>query len=469
MSTEAEENKPVETPTPTKEEEPPKAAEEKNEPEAKAKDQSAGKMKAAEEAEKEKEEVEDTKSESEEAQEEETAEDQPEEDKEQTEDTQEEEEETENAQEDEEEGEDEEEEEGEDEDSSDEELPLGSLEAPVEILDCKRERKKSKKYMPSDYTPATTPKKGVEIPEGSGVVLGDHPMVEHNLQKNVVADLKTIHKFLYSQPAENVNKVKANIRLFSGFAFEEGSKPYKLKKIALEKYTTANLKWVIELFDVQNAKGKKDDMVEGLLNWLMCPQPSGKDPKSKKTPKKSPKKSATKRKSTSTPKTPAKKAKSTPAKSTGSTKKTPSNQEKAKKVNSKPTTPKPSSGKNNTTSKTKVMNKRKSVADEPEPKKKQTPKSAPKKKTPVAKVKITPTPKSTKKKPKQQSEPKPKNPSEEQLESDCKDLLQEVNLETTTMKDILRRIYAKYPHDSLIEKKQFLKDTVKQLISNEDD
>ena len=34
---------------------------------------------------------------------------------------------------------------------------------------------------------------------------------------------------------QNVNKVKANIRLFSGFAFEEGSKPYKLKKIALEK------------------------------------------------------------------------------------------------------------------------------------------------------------------------------------------------------------------------------------------
>ena len=43
---------------------------------------------------------------------------------------------------------------------------VGSLEAPVEILDGKRERKKLKKYMPSDYTPATTPKKNVEIPEG---------------------------------------------------------------------------------------------------------------------------------------------------------------------------------------------------------------------------------------------------------------------------------------------------------------
>merc|ERR1712096_48718 len=261
--------------------------------------------------------------------------------------------------------EEEEEEDVEDEDeSSDEELPLGSLEAPVQILEGKRNRKESKKYMPSDYsTPATQKgKKNVEIPQGKGVVLTEHPVVMNKLYNNQVTDLKTIHKLLYSQNAEFLNKTKVNIRLFNGWSFEEGSKPYNLKKKVIQNWTTANLKWAIDLFDVQNAKGKKDDMVNGFMEWLMCPKPSGKEPKSKKTPKKSPKKTATKRKSSVTPKTPAKKSNSTPSKASSSAKKakTTPQDEKIARVNLKaskisaPKTPTGSSKKANTTSKTKV-------------------------------------------------------------------------------------------------------------------
>ena len=43
---------------------------------------------------------------------------------------------------------------------------MGSLEAPVEILEGKRKRKKSQKFQFLDSTPATTPKKTVDIPQG---------------------------------------------------------------------------------------------------------------------------------------------------------------------------------------------------------------------------------------------------------------------------------------------------------------
>eukprot|EP00057_Strongylocentrotus_purpuratus_P023667 XP_011678141.1 PREDICTED: nucleoplasmin-like [Strongylocentrotus purpuratus] len=73
-----------------------------------------------------------------------------------------------------------EEEEEEEESSSDEELPLGSVEAPVQIMTGKRDRKKVERLVMKE-TPKTPEKKFV-VPVGKGVQIGDIPIVAHFLE-----------------------------------------------------------------------------------------------------------------------------------------------------------------------------------------------------------------------------------------------------------------------------------------------
>ncbi|XP_073703441.1 protein DEK isoform X1 [Garra rufa] len=58
-----------------------------------------------------------------------------------------------------------------------------------------------------------------------------------------------------------------------------------------------------------------------------------------------------------------------------------------------------------------------------------------------------------------------KPPTEEQLEAAIKDLLKNANLEEVTMKQITRKVYDKYPDFDLTSRKEFIKETVKGLIS----
>lgn len=58
-----------------------------------------------------------------------------------------------------------------------------------------------------------------------------------------------------------------------------------------------------------------------------------------------------------------------------------------------------------------------------------------------------------------------KPPTEEQLKEAIKDLLKDANLEEVTMKQITRQVYDKYPDFDLTSRKEFIKETVKGLVS----
>ncbi|XP_051576310.1 protein DEK isoform X2 [Myxocyprinus asiaticus] len=58
-----------------------------------------------------------------------------------------------------------------------------------------------------------------------------------------------------------------------------------------------------------------------------------------------------------------------------------------------------------------------------------------------------------------------KPPTDDHLKETIQDLLKDANLEEVTMKQLCRQVYDKYPHFDLTSRKEFIKDTVKSLIS----
>lgn len=58
-----------------------------------------------------------------------------------------------------------------------------------------------------------------------------------------------------------------------------------------------------------------------------------------------------------------------------------------------------------------------------------------------------------------------KPPTDEQLKENVKDLLKDANLEEVTMKQITRQVYDKYPDFDLSSRKEFIRETVKNMIS----
>jgi len=60
---------------------------------------------------------------------------------------------------------------------------------------------------------------------------------------------------------------------------------------------------------------------------------------------------------------------------------------------------------------------------------------------------------------------KPAIPSDTEIKSTIKNLLKGVNLEEVTMKEMTSKVYETYPEVDLTNKKEFIKDTVKALLS----
>ena len=58
-----------------------------------------------------------------------------------------------------------------------------------------------------------------------------------------------------------------------------------------------------------------------------------------------------------------------------------------------------------------------------------------------------------------------KPPTDEELKETVKKLLASANLEEVTMKQICKEVYENYPAYDLTENKEFIKTTVKELIS----
>ncbi|KAM7446956.1 hypothetical protein ABFA07_004779 [Porites harrisoni] len=371
----------------------------------------------------------------------------------------------------------------EDEESSEEEL-TGLYDKPV-VIEGKRERKTTV-FLASQTPPAVSHQPKPLLFEGKGESLGSMERPNYEIGKCAAVELKPLHKLLYGREGR-VMEIKKNIRKFNGFAFEKDTKEYESKKQGLDRFTNDGLKRLCEIFDLEK-KGIRNDLLEKVMEFLMLPKSSGRpapQPKAKKAEKK--KRKRTKKDNEKSKKEKGKSKKTSETVESGDEDDEEGDEEdeeeekeeppkKKKKVES---SPKKSESSKKTKDKEKKEGKDKS---KPKAKKADEKVKASKKKEPVP-VKITPLKKgSPKKKTPKKEKPTPVDdsssdeeplakktkkqaPTDSELEKVVKDLLDGADLEQVTMKSICKQVYDMFPGHDLTSRKDFIKETVRKIIS----
>ncbi|XP_028402546.1 protein DEK-like [Dendronephthya gigantea] len=334
------------------------------------------------------------------------------------------------------------EEESEQESSDDEEL-VGILDAPL-VVEGKRVRK-STEFLSSLITaPQSKERRKTDIPEGKGEKLGSMPRVQLQLSKIPGEELKPLHKILFGRPG-TASEVKKHIKQFNGFNIEKGSKEYQVKKEQVDRFTQDSMKRLCEILDVEK-KGSKEDVLERVMDFLLCPKASGKEVPVKKGPKN--------KKNKKQPESKAKKVKPKKAKSNENVE---SDKDSDEEKDDEP-----------------PKKKAKSSTKE----KKETKKPAKKEKK-VVSIKISPGKKAKKTKEKKaepdndessDDEPLSKKakkspPSNEEIVELVKELLDGADLEKITMKSVCKQVYDHYPAFDLTDRKEFIKEAVKEIIT----
>ncbi|XP_052257415.1 protein DEK-like isoform X1 [Dreissena polymorpha] len=380
------------------------------------------------------------------------------------------------------------------EEESDDEPQVGMLERPLIIEDGKkRERKKVERM--SDIMKESLDAKPVEILEGKGRALGDIPFIEHKISRAKPEDLKLLYRVLFRKPGKQL-ELRKHIRQFSGFPFPKTDDEYKKRLEILKKlsFTKNMIQHCCEILDVPRT-GNKEELIDRLMEWLEKPADSGRNvPKSKKRKRSKStdgkkKKGASKGKKTDKKTKKSDKAESSDneddddadgdeeeeekeesedeAEKSEEEQASDSEDEAPPKKKAKKATPKP-----------KAAKKEKKEASKPAKEKKSSPKKKPTPKKKAAKAKpaedeeeeVSDISSDSEDEPlvkeKEKKETKKKQPpTNEEIKDLIKNMLDDANLEEVTMKTVLKDVFAKYPGFDLTDRKEFIKNTVKKLIS----
>ncbi|XP_061737788.1 protein DEK isoform X2 [Nerophis ophidion] len=352
--------------------------------------------------------------------------------------------------------------------------------------------------------------KELTIGEGSGDKLGDIPRTNLQINKLKPGDLKPLHVILFERPGK-ISTVKKNLRLFNGFPFPAGSEQYMKKREKLLRashLTNAKLKVICSILDLEK-KGTHSDMVDRILTYLLSPKNSGKQLPAKKK-KKSKKKVSADKSAAKGKKSDAKagRSSSSPKKSRAGSKSkaivmdssTDDEEEKAAAGDKSSGKEEESSEKDEESSGKDKESSEQSVDEEDEevkkPKKRsRTPakKTAPprkrfktnvsdddldseneekkKKKKPAARTKKADSSSRNTNSDDTSDEDEPlsrmvkRAPSDKQLKETVRALLKDADLEEMTMKQICQRVFDTYADHDLSGRKNFIKQSVKSLIT----
>ncbi|XP_076033664.1 protein Dek isoform X2 [Oratosquilla oratoria] len=299
----------------------------------------------------------------------------------------------------------------------------------------KRDRKKVERFVQEV-------KKEELKPTGTGICLGDIPFIEAQITKTQAEDLKILHRICFGRagtPAE----IKKNLRKFNGFPFTKDDKKYSSKVSAVEKVVLPELKKLLIVLGLERG-GNKAEVCERFINFMMNPVDSGKKPPRIKNKNKS-------GRARGRPKKGSEKKASASASSSGedssevSSDEDSEGEEEEKEKPKKPVKKTPAKA-SKTPSKTPA---------------KKTPKKTPAKKS---KVQIASDSDSD-----SDDEPLAKKvckpPSDAEIKSVIKKILDGANLEEVTMKTVCKQVYENYPDFDLSHKKAFIKETVRTIIS----
>jgi len=326
---------------------------------------------------------------------------------------------------------------GNDEEESEEEL--GLLEKPVEILTSKRVRKSVDAYV--EPVRETSKDDDIDYSQGAGLKLGDIPFIKHNIDKADTEDLTVIHRMMYRRVGQ-ANKVKRNLREFCGWPFDEDSKEFKsIRSNVIDRLLKEAMKWTLNLLGLDytqdDMEANRTTLIEFMKKPVMIekeiPTRKSSGGKKSKTPKKK--------------KTPAKKAKKS-KETTSDGSEASSDDDSSAEEEEKP--------KKKTPAKKTASAKKGSKAT-------QVKIALPKKGGSAKKRKSTAASDSEDEAPLKKKGSKP--PSDAELKKVVSAILKDADLETVTMKNVVKQVYDKYTSFDLSDRKDFIKSTVKDLIS----
>ncbi|EGD82446.1 hypothetical protein PTSG_03093 [Salpingoeca rosetta] len=199
-------------------------------------------------------------------------------------------------------------------DEDDDDVPL--FEANL-IVQGKRERKKPQNLLEQLSKEAKTKKpKQNEQGQGSAEPLGSNEVIEAFLTRHKADQLTEIHRFLYGKPGTR-NARKKSIREFRGFPEDMPDMLRQRRRDHLAKKPLKVLKDLCQGLDI-SVTGKKDEILDTIMEWASNPKPSGSAAGLKKRKKKAARKGSTKGKQqkkapASSPRTTSAKRKSTGA------------------------------------------------------------------------------------------------------------------------------------------------------------
>ncbi|XP_054273897.1 protein DEK-like isoform X1 [Macrosteles quadrilineatus] len=373
--------------------------------------------------------------------------------------------------------EEEDEESGEENDTNHKPVPL--LDQPLEITG-KRRSKVVERFKPIEPEEES---KEVKIPEGKGKVLGEIERIEFNIQRAKPEDLKLLHRLCFGKPGKAA-AVKKTLKKFNGFEYNVDSEEFKKKKEfvdkSFKKVTVVHLKNVCNILDIERS-GSKDELIERILKFITCPVDSG-----KKLPGggRSKRKGASNKNYEEGEESHKSRKKSTKAKkkedeSEESEKEDEDDEEEEEEkekdlVEKKDQKKKIETDEESDEEKEEEEEKPKKGAKKGKKAFDTADKKAPPKKRAAAK-------KAAEKKSDSEAEadgdddseddePLAKKskapPTDEEIKTYVKSLLEGANLELITMKKVCQDVYAHYPDFDLAHKKDFIKTTVKNLISS---
>ncbi|KAF4102910.1 protein DEK [Onychostoma macrolepis] len=393
-----------------------------------------------------------------------------------------------------------------------------------EILEGKREKKIIQRL---DLMSKPKEKPKIES-TGTGAKLGDIVRINHSIGKLKAPLLKPLHKIVYDRPG-TASTLRKNLRLFNGFPFGEESDLYNKKIEKLKRLHKEQLKTICQTLDLERSGTQivlSERIMKFLVHPTNSGKPilkkkkkTTKDAKREKSSSKSkkPQKKVESGKSkpivtdsssddddddddeegkenskdTEKSVTASQKNKDSGDKSSDKEEEDEEEDEDddAPEEDSNKEEKTPPQKKSLTTKSTKKPEKSEQTASDESDQDVHEDKNAKKTKKPSAKRKAPakPIPKTKKadsssnrgkkkaSKSKDESESSDedqplikmikKPPTEEQLKEAIKDLLKDANLEEVTMKQITRQVYDKYPDFDLTSRKEFIKETVKGLIS----
>ncbi|XP_077991693.1 protein DEK-like isoform X2 [Glandiceps talaboti] len=365
----------------------------------------------------------------------------------------------------------------EEEEEEEEEQRVGLLDKPVEVIKGSRERKKVDRLSLQDNKSADDKKEKFEVKEGRGKKLGEIERIDLQLKKANSDALKPLHRLLFAR-AGSTFEIKRNIRKFSGFPFTKEDSNYEKKENNLIKYTVSGLKEFCEWLDLEKG-GTKEDIIHRILDFLLEPAPSGK-------PMPKPKRKRGEKRKKRTPKDKKEKKNKTTDKTEKKKKTKKKKDEDEKKSDEIISESESESESEEEEEEEEEIKKKRQKVEEKSPKK--TPKKTPQKSsTPKKKAKVSSTPKKEKKQQKKETPKKERKrkvsvssdssddeplvkkvkspPTDDQIRDIIKKILDGANLEEITMKTVCKQVYAKFPDFDLSDRKDFIKSTVRQIIS----